>query len=84
MAYKNNVKVVITTGANFELTADDAVKAGQGTAAYAELQRQGDVWVDDGTKITFVPFHAIDHAVITLARTQVTDPVDDNCPAPTP
>lgn len=79
---KQLVKVVITTAASFSVTADDSVKDGQGVAAYSALQAHRDVYVDDGTNITFIPFQAVDHAVITKTMTTVADPQDDTCPDP--
>lgn len=76
---KQNVKVVITTEAGFEVTADDAAKAGQGTAAYGALDNGRDIRVDNGTEITFVPYGAVDHAVVTLTQTTVDAPADANC-----
>lgn len=77
---KQNVKVVVTTYAGFSVTADDAVKNGQGTAAYGAIQTGTDITVNDGTNITYVPYKAVDHAVITLTQSTVDDPKDDTCP----
>jgi len=82
MANQMNQKVVITTFSGFSVTADDAVKKGQGTAAAGALENHRDVYVDDGTNITYVPFKAVDHAVITKEMTTVADPDDTICPDP--
>ena len=86
MANQMNQKVVITTAGNFTYTADDAVKKGQGTNVAIALEQARDVESAnaDGTEITFIPFEAIDHAVITKTMTTVEDPKDDMCPDPTP
>lgn len=76
---KQQVKVVISTGAGFSVTADDAVLAGQGTAAYGALENGRDVVVANATEKTYVPYHAIDHAVVTLTLSTVDDPEDPTC-----
>lgn len=76
---KQQVKVEITTMADFKVTADDAATSGQGTAAYSAIEAGRDQHIVDGTAITFVPHTAIDHAVITLTQTDVPDPVDPTC-----
>lgn len=81
---KQQVKVVVTTGAGFSVTADDAVLAGQGTAAYGALEGGRAIVVADATEKTYVPYHAIDHAVVTFTLSQVTDPDDPTCVTPTP
>ena len=88
MAYKNYVKVDVTTKAGFTATADDSVVEGQGTAAYGVIQsintEMRNVVISDGTNETIIPFHAIDHAIVTKTRTEVADPTDDICPDPAP
>lgn len=88
MAYEMSVKVDITTKSGFTATADDAVKKGQGTSAYGVIQsintEMRNVVISDGTNETIIPFHAIDHAVVTKTRSQVADPTDDICPDPQP
>lgn len=88
MAYEMKVKVDVTTKAGFTATADDAVAKGQGTAAYGVLQsintEMRNVVISDGTNETIIPFHAVDHAVVTKTRTSVADPADDTCPDPAP
>lgn len=86
MAKQMNTKVVITTIGNFTYTADDAVKKGQGTNVAIALEAGRDVESANaaGTEITFIPFKAIDHAVITKEMTDVADPADDICPDPAP
>lgn len=79
MAYQNSYKVEITTGANYTTTADDAVIAGVGSVAWADLQAQKDLMIQTATGYEFIPFHAVDHAVVTFTRTQVPDPVDPTC-----
>lgn len=86
MVNKQSVSVVITTKAGFSVTADDAVKAGQGTSAYGALDNGRDVRVSNaaGTEITYVPNCAIDHAIVTFTMSQEAEPQDDTCPAPQP
>lgn len=79
---KQNVKVVVSTAAGFSVTADDATSAGQGTAAYGAIQTKTDITVNDGTNITYVPYKAVDHAVVTLTLSTVADPADDTCVDP--
>lgn len=84
---KQNVRVVVTTAANYSVTADDAVLNGQGTAAYGAIETKTDVIVRDGGDIKYIPYAAIDHAEITLTLSTEPDPQDDTCveePAPTP
>lgn len=81
---KQQVRVVVTTGAGFSVTADDAVLAGQGTAAYGALDAGRDIVVATATEKTYVPYHAIDHAVVTFTLSQETDPDDPTCVTPTP
>lgn len=81
---KQQVKVDVTTAAGFTATADDAVLAGQGTAAYGALEAGRDVIVATATEKTYVPYAAIDHAVVTFTLSQVTDPDDPACVTPTP
>lgn len=80
---QTQIQVVITTAASYEATADDAVLLGQGAAAYTSIKAGRDIYIDggDGT-ITFIPYQAIDHAVITIAQATVDDPEDATCPAP--
>lgn len=78
---QTQIQVVITTAAGFEGTADDATLLGQGAAAYTSIKAGRDVYIDggDGT-ITFIPYDAIDHAVITITQATVEDPEDPTCP----
>lgn len=79
MAYQNQIKVEITTGAGFTATADDSVTFGVGSSAWATLQAQCDVQIMGDGEITFIPFHAVDHAIVTITRTEVEDPEDPTC-----
>lgn len=76
---KQQVKVVIETGTSFSVTADDAVLAGQGTAAYGALENGRDIVVATATEKTYVPYHAVDHAVVTFTTSTVDDPEDPTC-----
>lgn len=77
--YVTKTKVVITTIGGFSATADDAVSAGQGTGAYNALEMKRDVKILAENEITFIPYHAVDHAIITITRSEEEDPVDDTC-----
>lgn len=79
---KTQIKVVITTKAAFAATADDSVVAGQGSAAYTALQAHRDVYIVGATR-TFIPYDAIDHAVVTITQATVDDPADETCPVET-
>lgn len=76
---KTQIQVVITTAAGFTATASDATVAGQGSAAYTALQGHRDIYIA-GETITFIPYEAIDHAVITITQATVEDPEDPTCP----
>lgn len=77
---QTQIQVVITTQAGFSATASDATVAGQGSAAYGALQAHRDIYIA-GETITFIPYDAIDHAVITITQATVDDPEDATCPA---
>ena len=79
---KQSVKVVVTTIQGFTVTADDAVLNGQGTSAYGAIENRKDVTVRNGDESTFVPYRAIDHAVITFTMSTVDDPEDPTCVDP--
>lgn len=79
---KQQVKVEITTAAGFTVTADDAAAGGQGTAAYSALEAGRDQHIVDGSNITYVPYGAVDHAIITLTQATVPDPTDPTCVTP--
>lgn len=77
--WQNNYKVEITTGAGFTATADDAVTPGQGGSAWTALQGRMDVIIQGESETTFIPFHAVDHAIVTLTREEVDAPDDAAC-----
>ena len=79
MAYQNSIKVEITTGGGYSTTADDATIAGVGAVAWADLQSQKDLIIQTATGWEFVPFHAVDHAIVTMTRSEVEDPDDPTC-----
>lgn len=76
---KTSVKAVITTIGGFEYTADDASTPGLGTAAYASLQAERTIVGNEDGTITIIPWHAVDHAVITVTRTSEEAPEDPTC-----
>jgi len=75
-------KVTITTYQGFSVVADDAVQFGVGSGAYGAIQAARDVTIAsaDGLTITYIPYKAIDHAIIEKSNVTVADPVDANCP----
>lgn len=79
MAWKNSYSVEITTGAGYTVTADDAVTEGVGASAYAMITEGKDLHIQTATGGVLIPFHAVDHAVYTLTRSQVADPTDPTC-----
>lgn len=85
MATKNipyyTVTVYTLGGGEFEL-ADSATSA-VGKAAWTALTNRADICVDteisDDPVTLFIPFHAVDHAILTKTPTEVTRP-DSPCP----
>lgn len=78
--YKNSYKVVIKTLGGTEVTANDATVAGVGSSAMAALMNGQDVYVLDGNGGgTFIPFHAVESAVVTLTRSEAEAPADETC-----
>lgn len=79
MIYKNQIKVVVTTQGAYTATFDDSANAGVGASAYAALQAHQDIVGVVGDDTIFIPFEAVDHAVVTISRTQVEKPADEMC-----
>jgi hypothetical protein len=77
--FKNEYSVEITTSGGYTVTADDATLAGSGSAAMVCLENATDVKIPTATGSTIIPFHAVDHAIVTLTRTTVADPADPTC-----
>ena len=77
--WKNSYKVDVTTSGGYTASFDDSANTGQGSAAYASVMSGQDIHgiVEDNEIV--IPFHAVDHAVITFSRTEVDKPVDDMC-----
>lgn len=84
MANVMKQSVVIYTKCSTSVTADDAVVKGQGTAAAGALENHRDIYIDDGTKVTYIPFESVCYAEITKTMSQEADPQDDICPEPAP
>lgn len=76
---KTSVQAVITTIGGFEYTADDATTPGVGTAAYGSLMAERTIIGNDSGTITIIPWHAVDHAVVTITRTSEEAPEDPTC-----
>ena len=76
---KGQYKVDITTFGGFTATADDAVIDGQGGSVYSSIVNGRDVMIRNNGQLTFIPFHAVDHAIITHTTEEVDAPVDDTC-----
>lgn len=78
---QTQIEVVITTAGAYEATLSDDTVAGQGAAAYTSIKAGRDIYADGGDgSILFIPFKAIDHAVITITQATVEDPEDPTCP----
>ncbi len=56
-------QVVITAHDGSTYTADDATKAGLGSAAYQQIGH--DFLLDNGTNKTFIPYHSVVKVVAT-------------------
>lgn len=84
MAYQNSIKVEITTFGGYSTTADDATISGVGAVAWADLQSQKDLTIQTATGWDFIPFHAVDHAIVTMTRSEGEDPEDPTCVVATP
>lgn len=80
MAWKNSYSVEITTSGGYTVTADDAVTAGVGSSAYAMLLEGKDLEIANATGGILIPYHAVDHAIYTLTRTNEPDVADPTCP----
>ena len=76
---KVQYKVDITTMCGETVTADDAVVAGQGIAAYGAVNNQKMVVIREEGKITIVPFHAICKVEFTITSTDEEKPEDTTC-----
>ena len=76
---KMQQKVDIITLCGETVTADDAVVAGQGTAARGAVVNHRDVIITEEGKITFVPFHAICKVEVTITSEEVEKPEDTVC-----
>ena len=79
MAWNNKYSVEITTGSGYTVTADDAVVAGVGSSVRSMLAAGEDLTIATATGEIFIPFHSVDHAVVTLTRTNDPDPTDPTC-----
>lgn len=77
--FKNSYKVDITTGSGYTVSADDDAVAGVGASAYTMIQNGQDVHIATATGMVIVPFHAIDHVIVTLTRNSYTRPADPTC-----
>lgn len=74
---KSQYKVVVTTKGGYTGTYDDSVTAGVGSAVNAALNAKQDI----RTATDIIPFHAVDHAVITFTLAEVDKPEDPTCPS---
>lgn len=56
---------------------DDSVNAGAGTSALAQLSAKAMIHALANSVDTYIPFHAIDHAVLTITNSseEVSDAV---------
>ena len=79
MAYQNSYKVEITTSGGYTATADDSVMAGVGATAYADLHAGTDLCILQEDGEIHIPYGAVDHAIVTLTRTEVEPTEDPTC-----
>lgn len=77
--YKNQYTVVVKTIGGTSVTFADSTAEGSGAAALASLEKGADIDAYAGETRTIIPFHAVDNATITLARTTVEKPEDETC-----
>lgn len=77
--YKNSYSVEITTGGSYTATANDATVEGQGAAAVAAIEGHQDVKILTSTGFIYIPYGAIDHAIVTLTRATAEAPEDETC-----
>lgn len=72
--------VAVTTIGGYTHTFADTASMKIGKSAWSALQGAIDIKIDDGTNVYFIPFHAVDRAILTVTATEETKPVDVNCP----
>lgn len=75
---KESYKVSISTKEGSSYTADDATFAGAGTGAYQALLQKRDCMFKTADGMAFVPFGAVDHAIITVTSSE-EEVTDSNC-----
>ena len=76
---KYNKTLAITTIGGYTVSVSDATVAGVASSVYDAMFRKEDLHFNNGTNEVFIPFHAIDHVIITSATATADDPVDANC-----
>lgn len=79
-----SVEVFTLGGGDFTIADEADIKSGKAT--WDALQRRTDICVatsiSDEDVTLFIPFHAVDHAILTVTPTEVEKPEDPNCPDP--
>lgn len=76
---KTQYSVDITTKGGYNVVADDAVVEGAGSAANIQIEQMQDIKFATATGFTVIPYHALDHAIVTVSIATVVDPVDPTC-----
>lgn len=77
--------VTVSTLGGGEFAIADTADIRSGKSAWDSIQRRNDICVayeSDGDPVTlFIPFHAIDHAILSVTPTEGTK-ADSPCPEP--
>ena len=76
---KKTVSVEITTILGTQLTAADSSTSKDGTLALEAFKAMSTIVVDEGESMTEIPFHAIDHILVTETVTEEQAPADSTC-----
>lgn len=77
--FKNQYTVAVTTQGGYTATFSDSANDGVGASVNAALHAHQDIQGESGDDNVFIPFEAVDHAVITFTRTEVDKPADTTC-----
>lgn len=72
-----SIKVEVYTAVENPFVFDDSVNAGAGTSALAQLATKDMIHALANSVDTYIPFHAIDHATVTITNSseEITDAV---------
>lgn len=75
---KDMLTVKFTTFSGFTATATDVEGKMYGTSALGQFKAEKTVLIPGDEQDTYIPFHAIDHAIVTKSEIDV-DVTDKNC-----